>query len=348
MSRLGIPSALLVLLITLMTFAQPTPAQNHGSSPMAAEGSCAHCHANPHPDTQDLVCESCHTTAEWSPSTFDLVRHEQTRFPLEGQHREVACAQCHTGKRLVNLPLECAGCHVDRHRGKLGAQCEDCHTVDRFRPVPNFDHATTGFTLTGRHDNIDCDSCHTGDNGERMSMVADATCSTCHIPTHGDFRRSCDSCHLESHTGFDEARSPAVFAHASVGWPLNRNHRDQSCASCHAAGAADPLPLCVSCHTDPHAGQAGRICGDCHRADQWTITRFDHNMTAWPLRGKHFVVPCISCHTNQRWVGLSTRCGDCHGPAAARGNQIFPHPFGNPEFQECENCHNVWSFSFAR
>jgi hypothetical protein len=68
------------------------------------------------------------------------------------------------------------------------------------------------------------------------------------------------------------------------------------------------------------------------------VVRFDHDRTAWPLRGRHFMTPCMSCHAGQRWVGLVDECWDCHAKDAAWGKQKDPadHPFGP---LDCAMCH---------
>jgi len=62
-----------------------------------------------------------------------------------------------------NLAATCAGCHAERGlaaHGDFGA-CDRCHSTadDGFRGS-TFDHATTGFTLNGRHATLGCRDCH--------------------------------------------------------------------------------------------------------------------------------------------------------------------------------------------
>ena len=91
-------------------------------------------------------------------------------------------------------------------------------------------------------------------------------------------------------------------------------------------------------------GQLTTSCEDCHRPDRWRLVRFDHDLTAVPLRGAHMVTPCTSCHTNQRWIGLTTVCWDCHAGDAARAPRtVDAHGFGRVE---CQDCHSLWRWSF--
>lgn len=82
---------------------------------------CAGCHADPHraqfataergPD-----CASCHQSTGWRETRFS---HDESRFPLDGRHRDLACAACHR-------PEQDAEGHFIRYR-PLGIRCEDCH-----------------------------------------------------------------------------------------------------------------------------------------------------------------------------------------------------------------------------
>lgn len=57
-------------------------------------------------------------------------------------------------------------------------------------------------------------------------------------------------------------------------------------------------------------------CTDCHRKDSWSpldpAATFDHESTAYPLRGQHRVTGCQNCHTTLRFAGTTTDCYGCH------------------------------------
>ena len=80
---------------------------------------CADCHADPHAGQfQKRSCDECHgTTRVWSADRFD---HDRSRFHLDGEHRDLACAACH---RQWPLP---GGGRAVRYR-PLGTSCKDCH-----------------------------------------------------------------------------------------------------------------------------------------------------------------------------------------------------------------------------
>ncbi len=320
---------------------EPTGEAIMAHSAALADVTCEHCHANPHPGN-DAPCASCHTAEVWSPTTFTTADHAALAFPLEGRHVEVACGRCHVDAKLTGLPTVCSECHVDRHRGKLGEDCTECHTVEGFRPVEGFDHdARTGFVLTGHHGGLPCEGCHEGANGSALRLTLEPTCATCHAESHARFSAGCAECHTLEQPSFLDARKG--FDHRPTSFALERRHRSLGCADCHAPGETrPPQPQCRSCHTDPHSGQLGKTCSDCHRPDRWSLARFDHDRTAWPLKGRHFVTPCASCHTNQRWMGLRTECSGCHAIDALRGPRSVPaHRVSGAD---CADCHGTWTW----
>jgi len=322
----------MLLLLCVPAFAEDP------SHPMDA--ACSHCHDDPHEDQP--ACGTCHTPDAWAPSTFTVAQHDA--FPLTGKHTEVACASCHVDAKLVGLPGECAGCHVDRHRGKLGDDCTECHSTDGFTPVEDFDHQVrTGFALVGTHAKAECSDCHDGARGSAMRIVPEATCTTCHTTGHGDLGADCTTCHdpVVSQL-FSSAVPSKVFDHRATGFPLERRHSAQPCKSCHPADGHPPAARCHTCHIDPHVGQLGVRCDDCHKPDRWRLARFDHDMTGWPLRGRHFVTPCADCHSSQRWLGLNDQCWDCHATDAARAPAwVDAHGFSP---SNCKDCHSQWKW----
>lgn len=85
---------------------------------------CADCHNDPHAGQFAFKgrtdCSACHRdTASFTRLAFD---HDwDTRFPLDGAHRELDCASCHRSTRIGE---------VEAVRYKpLGTACTDCHGV---------------------------------------------------------------------------------------------------------------------------------------------------------------------------------------------------------------------------
>ncbi len=172
------------------------------------ETSCISCHRDDdaHAGQQGENCASCHGEKAW----LDNVRfdHGLTRFPLIGRHRAAQCQDCHETRRFKDAAEDCASCHAedDRHEGRLGPNCAQCHTpVDWNRW--SFDHdVQTSFKLTGAHQGLQCEACHTRRARERVRQSS--ACIACHRDDdahRGEFGPSCERCH--STETFRDART---------------------------------------------------------------------------------------------------------------------------------------------
>ncbi len=107
-----------------------------------ASTECVACHKEDdvHRQTLGRDCALCHNPNAWSAWLFD--HDKQTRFRIEGAHRELVCADCHT--RAVDEVVQsrqCVACHAqdDVHEGDFGRRCDRCHGQDTFRN-PVFNH----------------------------------------------------------------------------------------------------------------------------------------------------------------------------------------------------------------
>jgi len=177
--------------------------------------SCATCHEDVHKGQfaermqtrnaagRSLGCEACHSTKDWHDlSKFD---HDQTRFPLLGSHRAVACADCHKPPNLeltmahvkfAQTPVKCGECHENPHAdqfGERGRDCAACHNSNKWRPSL-FDHSKTIFPLKGGHEEVACSACHTLKKPVNGALVlfykpTPTKCEACHgadVPKAGD------------------------------------------------------------------------------------------------------------------------------------------------------------------
>lgn len=169
-----------------------------------------------------------------------------------------------------------------------------------------FDHATTGFALTGQHAQARCEACHV--QGTFRGTPRD--CVTCHragsqfdttkLPArHIPTNQACDVCHRTANwTG-------VVFTHRGVA--------AGSCATCHtgvaatgkAAGHVPTTKSCDVCHTTlawrpagyPHdASMAGR-CSSCHNG----TTATGKGATHIPDNRQ-----CDTCHTSTTSFTVAT------------------------------------------
>ena len=244
-----------------------------------AFAACTDCHRDEHGAAAAarprlMQCEACHTVDGFAPSTFTIARHQEAAFPLAGAHLATPCLMCHrqpAAAAAAALVLDhdaCASCHQDPHRGRMDRLspapadgCAACHTVQSWR-VDGFDHARTGYPLTGRHTVAACAACHRGDDGADFTGLVTA-CASCHQDVHrGQFAArvtadpahvDCAACHVTTDwfaEKFDHERDSR--------FPLRGGHERTACTACHRpVDAAEPrllhfkpLPVaCRDCHT---------------------------------------------------------------------------------------------------
>src|SRR5574343_957105 len=178
--------------------------------------------------------------------------------------------------------------------------------------LKDFDHAKTGFALSGVHARERCESCHV--NGVFKGTPRD--CETCHLGgnrlarnnvvkpvKHIPTTQTCDTCHTTS--GFAGAR----FSHVGVqtgtcttchngnlatGKPAGHLVTSASCDSCHRTTAWHPASgmdhstvapgTCATCHNggratgrpSAHVPVGSTACDSCHATTGWKPTRFNH------------------------------------------------------------------------
>jgi hypothetical protein len=312
----------------------------------AAETECYSCHMedDPHRGNLGEACADCHSETAWTDVTFD---HDSvTGYPLTGAHAATTCVSCHVEQRYESTPDTCIGCHRDddTHLGTNGPTCQDCHSTQNWQDVL-FDHfVRSGFALDGAHSDLTCESCHEGNKLEQQPPTA---CYGCHQEddTHDGVNGTvCNDCHRVTEwldVTFDHARD-ADFA-------LNGAHAELECASCHLEPVAAALPAtgCFGCHAedDPHESQLGEQCATCHSEIAWTQSlRFDHDLTRFPLLGRHAETVCEDCHASHAYLDAPEQCIDCHREDDAHERRLG---------QDCGLCHNpndwlVWRFDHDR
>ncbi len=289
---------------------------------------CKSCHEDEHKGQFTSDCSSCHTALAWKPAS--RFSHDQSRYPLTGRHKSIACNSCHNktladGKTIqyVNMVFSlCNDCHTDPHKGKFRQACSTCHTTEDFRRVvkSQFDHNATRFPLLGKHVSLKCSQCHqdnpkarnaSGEFGFHITKFQ--LCSNCHADAHGGQFHSrpdagtCEVCHTVE--GFEIVRF-SVKDHESTRFPLTGGHAAVVCINCHPAGKvkaqstmqfvwSGPIQ-CVMCHQNIHGAQfAGKMkngCATCHTTVTWQSLTFSHENTRFPLRGRHAEIACNRCH----------------------------------------------------
>jgi Zn finger protein HypA/HybF involved in hydrogenase expression len=298
---------------------------------------CAECHQDVHAGELGAECERCHTTRSFIDRTDEVRSHRLTRFPLTGAHRMTDCESCHrrsgpTGMTFANLPTDCGACHLGEFRATVNpdhqaagfpTDCSTCHSTQGWEGS-DFNHALTGFALTGAHRTVDCQSCH----GDLRFTGASPECFACHEgayrtaadPDHagGGFPTQCADCHSTS------GWSPAGFDHSLSAFPLTGAHAVTECMQCHGDGVyAGKDPACVACHLGDYQSTAnpvhstsgfGTDCAACHGTNGWLGATVDH-AAFFPIdSGAHrgeWGGDCTTCHTQPSSFQVFT-CLPCH------------------------------------
>ncbi|MBZ0179861.1 MAG: hypothetical protein K8F36_11255 [Melioribacteraceae bacterium] len=230
-------------------------------------------------------CEMCHNFNSWEETSFD---HDNTDFPLVGEHQNVECSECHS-QGYSGTPTDCNSCHNDDFNNSLNPnhqalglplQCETCHT-----PAPNWEPAlfpihNDYFPLLGAHAAIadNCADCHNGDYNNTPNE-----CIGCHQddynnstnPPHASaqFPTTCEVCHNTN------AWVPSTFNHDGQYFPIySGKHQGEwnVCADCHTNANDYSIFSCIDCHEhnqadmdDEHSDVNGYVyqseaCYDCH------------------------------------------------------------------------------------
>ncbi len=330
---------------------------------------CVSCHLKDYQGTADpkhaaagfpTTCESCHSTTNWLGATFN---HSTTGFTLTGAHTTLACAQCHVNGNYSLNSTACVNCHLKDFQGTTDPNhvaagfpqtCDSCHTTVNWQGA-TFNHATTGFALTGAHTSLTCAQCHVSGN---YSLTSGA-CVNCHLkdfqgttdPNHAaaGFPQTCDSCHTTVNW------QGATFNHTTTGFALTGAHTSLTCAQCHINGNYSLTSgACVNCHlkdfqgtTNPNHVTLGypQTCDSCHSTTNWLGATFDHNKTPFPLTGAHVTVTCTSCHVNGQYAGTPTDCYACHKTVYLATTDPNHKAAAFPT--TCVTCHNTSSWQGA-
>ena len=203
-----------------------------------------------------------------------------------------------------------------------------------------FDHFSTGFPLTGKHEFIDCSSCHIGGQFKGTPLE----CGLCHNrsrapgkhPQHFRSSNICDDCHT-----VDTWRG-ARFDHGDV---------IGTCESCHNNSVATgkspthilTTPACEDCHNTITFGRVGRID---HASVLGTCTSCHNGFTATGLPPQHIATndQCDACHNTISWnnarfdhSNVTGTCSSCHNGITAIGK----NPGHVQTTAECDDCHST-------
>ena len=308
---------------------------------------------SPHGDNFDVDCSNCHVSDNWkvnlSKVTFD---HSTTKFSLVGQHQNVDCKSCHTSLVFSNASTDCFSCHKDIHQSTVGFDCASCHTPTSWvvKDIVGV-HQNSRFPLLGAHKLADCAQCHSGYTELRFDVLS-VDCYACHSqdynsaqsPNHltANFSKDCQECHNVNALTWNTTNVNHSF------FPLTGGHALPSCFSCHQQNTFSGLsPECYACHqqtynstTNPNHISAGlpTTCEVCHNINGWKPASIDHNLTQFPLTGKHIPVDCADCHTSG-YTGTPTNCYACHQQDYQNVND--PNHVTSQFPTDCSLCHTT-------
>jgi len=300
----------------------------------------------------DFDCSDCHVSTSWKDIPAQKkFSHDATTFLLVGQHKTVACKQCHETLKFSEAKEDCASCHKDIHQNTVSVQCNNCHTPTSWLIKNITDiHQRSRFPLLGQHAKADCQQCHTRYSELNFEPLG-VKCYDCHRqnyaatqnPNHAQlgFSTDCESCHSFT----DAAWGYASFAHDF--FPLVGGHKISNCFSCHKVGTYTGLSKdCYSCHkshydqtTNPKHSSAGfsTNCATCHTINGWKPSSFNHAQY-FVLVGAHTSLACNQCHSTT-FKGTPTDCYGCHkGTFEATTN---PNHVTSQFPTDCTKCHGT-------
>jgi hypothetical protein len=232
------------------------------------------------------------------------------------------------------------------HKASITQQldCKACHTAAGWKTISGsagdsgFDHARTGFPLSGRHRGAACSDCH------NSTQAVTRECSGCHEDAHqAQLGAACDHCHSAN----SWLQTDAIARHRQTRLPLTGMHALTDCQDCHLHTSerqwSSPPADCFACHAADyrrpdvhplHSGTPGdptsalpRDCSICHRPNAW-IPAFVPSGTlasaglaleiatshdrVFPLSfGRHRGLDCGACHVSGA-SPRAVRCNGCH------------------------------------
>lgn len=298
-----------------------------------------------------ISCAQCHG------------RKENQVFKFKSENQQF-CKDCHQNV------------HSDQFHPQFSeVSCAQCHTTNNFIERKDFDHKTTRFSLQGAHEKLKCAECHISTTAKFNLLKPNYNSKQNSVPPDhfvskfifSDLKqKECLSCHNDIHKG--QVGQKCLNCHSSLGWkipqfdhnsktkyPLLDKHAELKCDKCHKTNSSitvsenkksfplvkyKPIPnQCVDCHKDPHKGNLGKSCSECHSEKGWSRVRdFHKNFT---LTGVHYSLECSECHRDGRKLaGLSQQCISCHQKDDVHNGTI----------PNCKDCHKqqYWELTSFR
>lgn len=314
--------------------------------------SCEDCHleidqqfGEAHIITFSRNCLDCHDGVDTYGDDFD---HDNFSFPLVGEHEDIDCASCHsqrgTKAELKSTSQACVDCHRDDdvHFGEMSLACGVCHTAERWDRV-EFDHSTTGFLVTGGHEDLECEDCHIEPGYSSVSTA----CISCHTDDdrhNGLFGAACEQCHTPENWDIvtvDHSAPGTGSCRACHNIDKPANHWTALCSACHSTTAWKPAGFdhraagasqCADCHTgEKPANHFAGQCSACHSTSAWKPASLKHT---FPLNHEGAGQKCALCHQTTNYQTYT--CYGCHEHNLA---EVKKEHKKISNFNNCVECH---------
>ena len=310
-------------------------------------------------------CRVCHVEAGGALDEGCLACHAAVARQLEqgsGFH----------GNLEAESSARCVRCHTEHHGDALALVGERAFELSGYDARADYRHAGLALELTGRHDELACESCHANANaellreGEVRFLGLSDTCTACHADPHaGSMHSACADCHGQERP-FPEA---AAFAHTAQ-FDLVGAHAERACIDCHEPGSFHSIEAlaeepgresrgCEACHDSPHdaglVAAAGGSCSACHdgvhggfSAPLARMRPEHHALVGFALDPPHDGSACADCHASELGAGFAQRfpgrepssCSACH--ADPHAGQFERGRFAGAE---CTACHAETHFT---
>jgi hypothetical protein len=324
---------------------------------------CFSCHLDVHQTTVGKDCQRCHNSLSWLIENI-IELHNNTRFPLVGEHNSIDCQQCHKSysiRKFDVVDVECYSCHKSEYESASNPNhrvsgfpttCSDCHSVYKQNWSGNFNHEF--FPLIGGHSQKKCSDCHTNN----IFSQIDKRCQSCHLsdynrtqnPNHQrvGLSTTCIDCHEVI------AWNVTKFNHNQTRFALTGGHILVSCENCHNGRTSGTSTVCFDCHqtnfnntTNPNHRRLGisTECSSCHSTNpNWKPALFPQHDNYYILTGKHTLIRnnCFQCHQGN-YSNTPRECVGCHlnnyNQSVNPNHSLLQFP------TQCETCHstNGWT-----
>lgn len=143
------------------------------------------------------------------------------------------------------------------------------------------------------------------------------------IADHADIEDDCGSCHV--HFARQSQRTLCLGCHEEIATDI------ESMEGFHGVSPDVGKLECAACHTD-HEGRDADVLG-------LVRSRFDHDLTSFPLRDSHREAACADCHEQDAtFHAAATDCVSCHGEDDRHMGRLG---------SECADCHRETEWADA-